>query len=480
VAGGLSSLGLGKASPKPDRAKQDVAAWLVQHGHPAREVQEIMRRLERFDGRIVYESFFYGAQHPELDIEGLVYEVSKDLRDANYQILVRTLVEMNLPVAEILQRMQQMQEHDFQGMLSSMKDAEETAEQDAQSTYDSTIHEVLDEFRLDGFVAKRDVKAFLPLLLPGDAGADAAGRSNAMIEQLPGIPIRLTTRGAAEPGFTVPIEILRKEEIRATPIVAMAGVARGRQLAVLRATMPAGVAEADGPDGSKFQGSNLARATGIHRCLQERIVAAHIASPGSLETGEGVILIPGCELRIEPMTSCLPGAVQLSRQFGWPKIEDVSLLHVFRWLRSTTGNLLSGAGDKPLSRALNALSNLFLPSRQCDTFSLLHASAGIDALYSDEPDWNLPRTEERVRQVLGDCEALHDSFRQIYAYRALLARGRVAFHGKYATLADARQPSGPYRNAMYLAAAVLVATLQHMVRHNLHELKFATKAAVFQ
>jgi len=208
--------------------------------------------------------------------------------------------------------------------------------------------------------------------------------------------------------------------------------------------------------------------------LYDLALVANLARPGSVEMFDGHVLVDEHRIRsTKPFSSwSFREATRLAEKLGWPKLDDLSVSTVWQWSEPIEG-LSVGYSTSPVGRALNALTYLTsLDSSQ--PFSLFWALMGLEALYVQGRGGVMEQLREKVHTLLGAPEAHKKRFNRIYDLRSRVIHGQLDFSAAYSEL------GGPEDDRFYkelgeatdLATALLLATLQQLVKRGWRELRF--------
>ncbi len=211
--------------------------------------------------------------------------------------------------------------------------------------------------------------------------------------------------------------------------------------------------------------------------LHEILVAANIASPGSLEVVAG-LLIAGSEqwhMRqlIEPFF--LRNALDQTREAGWPSLRKVGIGTVLRWLTHFDG-FARGFSDSPISRALNALTHS-LDGENDPLVVLMWSMVGIEALYNRRGAPVMEQLREKCIALLGQppvSATIRRTFRDMYGFRSSFIHGGSDFEGVH-LLSDedaVEKHLDALGDATGLALVLLVASLQTLATRDMTSLEF--------
>lgn len=121
----------------------------------------------------------------------------------------------------------------------------------------------------------------------------------------------------------------------------------------------------------------------LSRRVADVVIAANIASPGSLHTDERVLIGDDVLIHFHTgFTGLLPEAVERASVQEWPPISTVEFSRVWEWLNALPG-FKEGQGKGRLGRAVSAFSYLMSAGvAGAPTMGLMWALVGLEALYA--------------------------------------------------------------------------------------------------
>lgn len=212
--------------------------------------------------------------------------------------------------------------------------------------------------------------------------------------------------------------------------------------------------------------------------LYDLAVVANIAQPGSVEFGRGELIQDyEYEGTIDEMGKVylLREAVQLANTTKWPELQCLDIAQVWRWASKQEG-FLEGFGGGPTGRALNAFANLFQSNTYDEVFNLVWALLGIESLYAEGQAALQKQVKEKSQSFLGEQTTHKKIVGRMYDFRSRFLHGDLDFPGKY-PLHDARDELARHDRelyeSIYLAEAILLATLQKLVEFDWNGLTFS-------
>lgn len=207
------------------------------------------------------------------------------------------------------------------------------------------------------------------------------------------------------------------------------------------------------------------------------LLSANIALPGCLSVLGGYAFINGefVERTKAFFADNLFYAVKASRDKGWPKMLSPSIMETWRWLLASNV-LVDGIGVGRLGRALSALSHLTSENNlDQSSIELAWVLLGLEALYAYGNTGLKEQLLAKTEVVLGPRTENKKMFGAVYDFRSRLIHGDVDIPLRF-TIFDGVEKFEKFNAERYmheaLASAVLIATLQWMVKHNKHLLEF--------
>jgi hypothetical protein len=230
----------------------------------------------------------------------------------------------------------------------------------------------------------------------------------------------------------------------------------------------------------------------VHRLLIEQafckrvsdlLVMANISRIGSMELKDSVVIQEGNLRKYSHLPQMdawsLQRAVELTESMGWPKLQTLDFAQVWRWFAEHEG-LLDSFSNSAIGRALNAFSRLFEIGTRDEPMQLLWALVGIEALYVKGKVALIEQVKGKAQAFLGPQEAYKKKIGKMYEFRSRFVHGDLDFPGLY-LLGDAREAVEKFDRdlleSIALAVAVLVATLQELIRRDWTGLDYSYKVS---
>lgn len=217
----------------------------------------------------------------------------------------------------------------------------------------------------------------------------------------------------------------------------------------------------------------------FEKSIIDLIIALNIASPGVIRTLNGVISLDGNKHKFfKQINNYLWEASQQARNIGWPTISSLNFLDVWKWLLSVPG-FIDGFGKGKTGRALAAFSYLFSKS---DNFfeRMIWSIIGLESLYGESSISIRKQLLDKTEVVIGSRAKYKKNIGKMYDLRSRYLHGDVDFparHFIFDAMSEYEQFLRDISNAEATFSAVLVATLQEMIKRNIYELTFKLSLA---
>jgi hypothetical protein len=209
--------------------------------------------------------------------------------------------------------------------------------------------------------------------------------------------------------------------------------------------------------------------------LKRLFLAMNVAAPGAAQLVEVLAYSDDDD---EPERSGLqyPDVFEFARTRaianGWPDVTVLPLQQVWRWMQANEG-FVDGYGSDAVGRALGALSHLL--SAPDSPIIMFWAMVGVESLFTTGETGLLHQVRERSQLVLGRSKRAAALLSRMYKNRSKFVHGKVAFNAAYGHQDFyAAKEQREMREASEVAAAVLLATVQHLIARSWCGLSFAT------
>jgi len=227
---------------------------------------------------------------------------------------------------------------------------------------------------------------------------------------------------------------------------------------------------------------------GAHKCMIQHylikrvsdiLLAANIACPGSIELASSIVVQDG-EVQVYSQVPTMDGfvlqeGIELANSVGWPIVRRLQFEQVWSWL-GCKDLITDGFDTGATGRALAAFSRTFEQERIDAAMKLVWTMIGIEALYVKGKASVVEQVREKILSFLGSHPSNKKRISQTYETRSRFIHGDLAFPGIY-LLADATDASHRYNkqhsDAVNLASAILVSTLQELIHRGWIELEFS-------
>ena len=205
------------------------------------------------------------------------------------------------------------------------------------------------------------------------------------------------------------------------------------------------------------------------------MVAANLARPGSVFALPGKVYVDGTFVfSTQQVYSSLDQAVSAANRVGWPPIHDLDILQVIAWLDHNGVWLLDQFGGSQIIRALNAFSYLLGSEGEIGADSLLYSMMGLETLYA-KGEGISQQILEKSQLLLGEVRENRKLVKSVYNFRSRWFHGDMDFPGRYFNEdvhPDLDKFQGEYFELEPLAQAILVASIQELIRRGWHSLSF--------
>jgi hypothetical protein len=239
----------------------------------------------------------------------------------------------------------------------------------------------------------------------------------------------------------------------------------------------------DFDDNENLFGDKKAALSGVevHEAAEETLaavrrlfIAMNIAAPGAAQLANAAVIADG-EVRARSGPE-YPDMFELARQRadsnGWPKIEVLPLRDVWSWVQHFEG-FMDGFGGGPVGRALNALTHIVTAPDA--GVAMFWSMVGVESLFTHGDTGLLNQMRERSQLVLRTSATADHLIKNMYKARSKFVHGKLDFAALWfrfdATPAFQRSRRET-RDACDVSIAMLIATLQEMIRRSWYGIRF--------
>lgn len=221
---------------------------------------------------------------------------------------------------------------------------------------------------------------------------------------------------------------------------------------------------------------NASMASGLlSEKMHDLFMAANIALPGSVGSPNGLMQ----DQKWVYKNSCyeeyvLQSVMAWVQRTKWPAVQSLAIADVWNWITDLEG-YSQGFSTNTVERALCAFSRLSLGFPE----GLFWAVMGIEALYDTKAAGVMQQVKERAQALLGPFPASSKkTLEKMYGYRSRLIHGDLNLSPAYIDLEcieDGRYEE--YQDAVFMAIAILLVSLQELARRGWSTLRFEVIAA---
>lgn len=211
------------------------------------------------------------------------------------------------------------------------------------------------------------------------------------------------------------------------------------------------------------------------RRIYDLVLVANVASLGSMGIKEGIILQDD---KLHDKTDLMSAnqlryAAELVDKIGWPKLQKLDFIQVWKWAIAQKG-FLEGYSKNSVTRALSAFTYLFDENIEWQGPSLFWALVGIEAIYKEGNTGITEQIREKTQNLFGEPTEFKKKLTGMYNYRSRFVHGDLDF--------PSRHPSDEISEAEFvwelsehidLAIGILAATFQELVQRNWSGFKFS-------
>jgi hypothetical protein len=208
--------------------------------------------------------------------------------------------------------------------------------------------------------------------------------------------------------------------------------------------------------------------------VKNALLAANIACPGYITTSEGIICVNGAlQKTIDPGYQFFNSIVEETIERGWPPIENIPISKTWEWCCKVPG-FTTGEGKSACGRALAALSHIFREISVYDPgLDIIWALIGLEALYCKSTTGLQIQLHDKSEAFLGEMYKYKKDFSGMYDFRSRLIHGDVDINFMHLHLENKGKYIRRLEDSSLVAIALLVSTLQRMVKLDIFQLEFA-------
>ena len=158
----------------------------------------------------------------------------------------------------------------------------------------------------------------------------------------------------------------------------------------------------------------------------------------------------------------------------WPPISDLPLHDAWSWALQEDG-FLDGFGGTRISRALNAFTFLLEPMQELSASLLMWAMVGVESLFARSKKGLIEQIRTKSISLHGEKEGILPLMSNMYKYRSQFIHGSIGFSGADPLHDTGLKQDENDRNlleAQRLSTALLVSTIQLLIRKEAHKMGF--------
>jgi len=215
----------------------------------------------------------------------------------------------------------------------------------------------------------------------------------------------------------------------------------------------------------------------FEKVIYDLVLMANLAHPSILEIYPGAIYNANEFIaKTNRMMSHLELMLNFARKMKWPSMNDLSLGSVMEWFCGGSYHSVC-LSQTPVDRAVHAFGHLF--EDEPSKFGPLHifwAMIGIEALYCKGTTDIMGQVFVKSQLLLREHSIPKRAFSKMYDYRSRFVHGDINFPSKYLYYDESPELLSYYKksdDAEDLAIALLVASLQELIKRGWHELTFS-------
>ena len=214
--------------------------------------------------------------------------------------------------------------------------------------------------------------------------------------------------------------------------------------------------------------------------ISDLLVMANVGRIGSVELVRGDV-VQDDERQISGIPEmdgyALQRAAKIAEVTGWPQLRMMNTNVVWGWAAKRV-SMFDGFDGTAMGRAICALSRIFEHKTTDHPMQLLWALVGLEALYVRGKSELLQQVRDKSQTLLGQQAAFKKRITSMYDFRSRFVHGDLDFPGLL-LVGDSRDEVSRYDNDLYdavsIATAVLVATIQEIIHRGWSGVKFDYK-----
>ena len=213
------------------------------------------------------------------------------------------------------------------------------------------------------------------------------------------------------------------------------------------------------------------------RVVRRWLVATLLAKVGILRFSDILVTRSGQQVweRYDDFRGLSSEHLEVAKKMKWPPIKNLGIRSVWKWLQKIP-QFNDDLGVSVVGRAVAAFTHLL---RRRDPTAvgevLLWALLGLEALYTKGTAELGSQLAEKTQLLLGEQHDFKKALTRMYAYRSRLIHGDVPIpmhYCEYEGLSEYETFLDEVEDQNYLAANVLVSSLQELVTRDEAELRF--------
>ncbi len=214
----------------------------------------------------------------------------------------------------------------------------------------------------------------------------------------------------------------------------------------------------------------------FYQQIQNFKIAVNISYPGLLEIRETETYINNKHYKYsnKPLSSLLISVTEANRD-EWPKINIINISKSWNWLKHRKG-FIKGMSTNSIERALSALTYIY----DCYSYEdLFYSIIGIEAIYVRSKQGILEQIKEKSKAIFGEPKDYMKRLKYMYNVRSRFMHGELNFPPRYCPYNDTQEfiqfEDKEYLNALNMAQALLITSIQQFVLINTEEIEFELK-----